>query len=109
MARFRAEDALKALAHPQRRRMLELAWDAERTSSELAQSVKLSRPAASQHLKVLLEAGLVTVREDGPRRLYRARAEEMARLKAFLDDFWAERLARLAAEVKKGAGRDRRR
>jgi DNA-binding transcriptional ArsR family regulator len=79
--------------------MLELVWDAERSSSELADRCGLSKPAASQHLKVLRESGLVEVRVDGTRRLYRARAEELTKLRAYLDSFWGDRLARLRAAV----------
>ena len=64
------DDTLRALAHPARRAMLELVWDAERSSSELADAVALTRPAASQHLKVLRDAGLVQVRVDGNQRLW---------------------------------------
>ena len=86
------EPALKAIAHPARRQMLELVWDRERTSTELADAAALTRPAASQHLKVLREAGLVSVRAAGNRRLYRANAEKLDELRAFLDGFWGERL-----------------
>ncbi|HJW61993.1 MAG TPA: metalloregulator ArsR/SmtB family transcription factor, partial [Actinomycetes bacterium] len=65
------DETLRALAHPARRVMLELVWDAERSSSELAEAAALTRPAASQHLKVLRDAGLVQVRVDGNQRLYR--------------------------------------
>jgi len=75
--------------------MLELTWDAERRPSDLARSCKLSRPAASQHLKVLREADLVSVRAEGTRRLYRARADRLAELRAMLDQFWGSRLASL--------------
>ena len=96
------EAALRALAHPGRRRMLALVWDAERTSSDLADGCGLSKPAASQHLKVLRDAGLVAVRADGNRRLYRARVEKLAELRASLDGFWGERLAALQAAVDRG-------
>ena len=65
------EATLQAISHRGRRAMLRLAWDAERTSSELADAAGLSRSAASQHLKVLRDAGLVQVRVDANRRLYR--------------------------------------
>ncbi|MDQ3978827.1 MAG: metalloregulator ArsR/SmtB family transcription factor [Actinomycetota bacterium] len=94
-----AEVALRALAHPGRRQMLQLVWDGERSSTDLADRCGLSKPAASQHLKVLREAELVTVRVDGTRRLYRARAERLAELQAFLDDFWGTRLEALRAAV----------
>lgn len=67
--------------------MLELVWDRERMSSELAVATDLSRPAASQHLKVLRDAELVIVRSDGNRRLYRADNEKLPELRTFLDDF----------------------
>jgi DNA-binding transcriptional ArsR family regulator len=93
------EAALRALADPRRRRMLELAWDRERSPSELASSCELSRPATSQHLRVLREAGLVSVRMEKNRRLYRVRADRLAELRAMLDDFWGSRLATLRAEL----------
>ena len=99
MAFLDGEAALRALADPRRRRMLELAWDRECSPSELAISCQLSRPATSQHLKVLREAGLVSVRLEKNRRLYRARADRLAELRALLDEFWGARLARLRAEL----------
>jgi DNA-binding transcriptional ArsR family regulator len=99
MTRFDGEAALRALADPRRRRMLELAWDRERSPSELASSCQLSRPATSQHLRVLREAGLVSVRLEKNRRLYRARANRLAELRALLDEFWGSRLATLHAEL----------
>ena len=99
-----SETALRALAHPRRRQMLTLAWDRERSSGELARGCRLSRPAASQHLRVLREAGLVSVRSAGNRRLYRVRADRLAELRAMLDDFWGARLAQLQAEL---SGQDR--
>jgi DNA-binding transcriptional ArsR family regulator len=79
--------------------MLELVWDGERSPSDLAASCQLSRPATSQHLKVLREADLVSVRLDGNRRLYRVRAGRLAELRAMLDEFWGSRLAGLSAAL----------
>jgi len=79
--------------------MLALAWDRECTSGELARGCRLSRPAASQHLRVLREAGLVSVRSAGNRRLYRVRVDRLAELRAMLDEFWGARLARLHEEL----------
>ena len=79
--------------------MLQLVWDDERTSTELARRCRLSPPAASQHLKVLREAGLVSVRAEGNRRYYRVRAERVAQVAALLDRFWGEKLARLQSEL----------
>jgi DNA-binding transcriptional ArsR family regulator len=86
------EDALRAIAHPKRRAMLRLVWDRERTASDIAAGVGLSRPAASQHLRVLREAELVVVRPDRNQRLYRVRLERMEELRTFLDGFWGDRL-----------------
>jgi DNA-binding transcriptional ArsR family regulator len=86
---------LQAISHRGRRAMLRLAWDAERTSSELADAAGLSRSAASQHLKVLRDAGLVQVRVDANRRLYRVDPQRLATLRAFLDDFWGDHLSTL--------------
>ena len=99
MVPFDGEAALRALADPRRRRMLELAWDRERSPSELAGCCELSRPATSQHLRVLREAGLVSVRMEKNRRLYRVRADKLAELRAMLDEFWGSRLATLRAEL----------
>ena len=108
MGDFDGEAALRALADPRRRQMLELVWDRERSPSDLASRCRLSRPATSQHLKVLREAGLVRVRLEGNRRFYRVQAGRLAELRAMLDEFWGRRLARLQAEVgtaDAGAGR----
>jgi DNA-binding transcriptional ArsR family regulator len=99
MAHFDGEAALRALADPRRRRMLELTWDRERSPSDLAGSCQLSRPATSQHLRVLREAGLVSVRLEKNRRLYRARADRLAELRAMLDEFWGSRLVTLHTEL----------
>jgi DNA-binding transcriptional ArsR family regulator len=93
------DDALQAIANPRRRAILDFVWEQERPASEVAEAVGMSRPAASQHLRVLRDAELVTARVDGNRRLYRARAEKLAQLRAALDAFWAERLDRLAREA----------
>jgi DNA-binding transcriptional ArsR family regulator len=91
------EEAIRALAHPGRRAMLRLVWDRERPASELADAAGLSRSAASQHLKLLRDAGLVHVRADATRRLYRADLDRVAVVASFLDDFWAAPLERLRA------------
>lgn len=102
------EESLRAVAHPGRRTMLRLVWDAERPSSDLAEAAGLSRSAASQHLKLLRDAGLVTVRVEGNRRLYRADLDRVAEVAAFLDDFWGAPLARLKSAAERvspdGAG-----
>lgn len=93
--------ALRALAHSGRRRMLRLVWSAERTSTDLAERTGMSRPATSQHLRVLRDADLVTVRIDGNRRWYRAGRDRLARVRALVEGFWDDRLDALqgAAEA----------
>ncbi len=93
--------AARAIAEPRRREILTLVADGELSAGEIASNFDVSRPAVSQHLAVLREAGLVTERRDGTRRLYRARPEGMAGLREFLDRFWTDRLERLklAAEL----------
>jgi DNA-binding transcriptional ArsR family regulator len=93
------EDALRAIANPRRRAMLELVWDAERSAGDIAREAGMSAPAASQHLRVLRDAGLVSVRVDGNRRLYRAEPERVAEVRTALEAFWGERLARLRDDV----------
>ena len=96
-----SDAALRALAHPGRRRVLEILSRSERTSGSLALECGWTKPAASQQLKVLREAGLVEVRTDGNWRMYRARHEGLAELRAFLDDFWMARLAVLEDEIRR--------
>jgi DNA-binding transcriptional ArsR family regulator len=106
------EESIRAFAHPGRRTMLRLVWDAERPSSDLAEAAGLSRSAASQHLRLLRDSGLVTVRVDGNRRLYRADLERVAEVASFLDEFWSTPLARLKATAETRTGtqaRDTRR
>jgi DNA-binding transcriptional ArsR family regulator len=95
------EEALRAIANPRRRAMLSLVWEGERTATEIADHSKLSKPAASQHLKVLRDAGLVRVRIDGNRRLYRADTPRVAELRQALEEFWGERLARMRDELER--------
>ena len=93
------EAALKAIAEPRRRRILMLVRDGELSAGEIASHFEISRPAVSQHLTVLREAGLVDERRNGTRRLYRARPEGLAELKAFLEGFWDERLEMLRRDA----------
>ena len=95
------EAALKAIAAPRRRQILTLVRDGELSAGEIAGHFDVTRPAVSQHLNVLKEAGLVTERRNGTRRLYRARPEGLAQLKAFLEEFWEERLDALKAEAER--------
>jgi len=92
---------LQAIAEPRRREILMLIRVSELASGDIATHFAITRPAISQHLQVLAQAGLVSVRKDGTRRLYQARPEGLADLRAFLESFWDNRLLRLkqAAEA----------
>jgi len=83
---------LQAIAEPRRRRILTLVRGRELTAGEIASNFEVTRPAISQHLRVLREAGLVSERRQGTRRYYTARPEGLRELRAFLAEFWDERL-----------------
>jgi len=95
------EAALRAIAEPRRRRILELVGGRELSAGEIASHFEVTRPAISQHLGVLKEAGLVNERRNGTQRLYRARPQGLAELKAFLDGFWDEKLEALQLEAER--------
>jgi DNA-binding transcriptional ArsR family regulator len=95
------ESALKAIAEPRRREILRLVRDTELSAGEIASRFEISWPAISQHLGVLKEAGLVSERRNGTRRLYRARPEGLEDLKAFLEEFWGDRLRALKREAER--------
>jgi DNA-binding transcriptional ArsR family regulator len=95
------EAALRAIAEPRRRRILELVGGRELSAGEIASHFEVTRPAISQHLGVLKEAGLVNERRNGTQRLYRARPQGLAELKAFLDGFWDEKLESLQREAER--------
>ena len=105
------EAAIRAIAEPKRRRILELVAERELSAGEIASKFDVTRPAVSQHLTVLREAGLVAERRDGTRRLYSLRPEGFADLRSFLEAFWGEGLERLkrAAEVEEESRRRGRR
>src|SRR5919205_1665104 len=88
------EQALQALGDPTRRSILEQLRDGPRAVGEIAARLPVSRPAVSQHLRVLKEAGLVSDRQNGTRRLYRVDPDGLAELRAYLESFWDEALAR---------------
>ena len=95
------EAALKALAEPHRRRILTLVRNEELTAGEIASHFEVSRPAVSQHLTVLKEAGLVHERRNGTRRLYSVRPEGFDEVKSFLEAFWDARLEALKREAER--------
>jgi DNA-binding transcriptional ArsR family regulator len=81
-------DGLNALADPTRRAIFERIAERPRTPGELAQGLPVTRPAVSQHLKVLKDAGLVTDRAVGTRRIYQLNPDGLAALRAYLEGFW---------------------
>jgi DNA-binding transcriptional ArsR family regulator len=95
------DSAVRAIAEPRRREILNLVREDELSAGEIASRFDVTRPAISQHLTVLRDAGLLTERRDGTRRLYRARPEGLGELREFLEGFWSDRLERLklAAEL----------
>jgi len=104
--------AIDAIVEPRRRAILRLVRDEEMTAGSIAAHFDVTRQAISQHLRVLHGAGLVSERRDGTRRIYRVRPEGLIELRAFLDDFWSDRLEKLKREVeaeeKSRANRDHR-
>jgi DNA-binding transcriptional ArsR family regulator len=109
----------RAIAEPRRREILTLVRDGEMSAGEIASRFEVSRPAVSQHLTVLREAGLLSERREGTRRFYQAEPQALAGLRDFLNEFWTDRLERLrlAAELeqqrrdkrgkRRGSNRDR--
>ena len=94
-----ATKALAALADPTRRKIFERLAGRPRAVGELARGLPVSRPAVSQHLKVLKEAGLITERRAGTRRLYAANPQALGELRAAIEAMWHEALAGMAAAI----------
>lgn len=103
----------QALAEPRRVEILRLVRDRELPAGEIARHFDVTRPAVSQHLRTLLDAGLLRERREGQRRLYRVRPEGFRELRSFLFEFWDDSLGRLkviAEQTEKRArGKARRR
>jgi DNA-binding transcriptional ArsR family regulator len=93
--------AFAALADPTRRSVFERLAQGPRAVSELADGLPVSRPAVSQHLKVLKEAGLVTDRAEGARRVYQIDPAGLGQIRAWLDQFWDAALEAFVAEVER--------
>jgi len=104
------QQVVQAISEPRRREILQLVKSSELSAGEIASRFDVTRPAISQHLTVLKAAGLVNERREGTRRLYRARPEGLAELRAFLEGFWDSRLEQLkvAAEQEQKRGRGAR-
>lgn len=92
-------DAFAAAAEPTRRRLLQLLATGPRTVSELAEQFTVTRPAISQHLAVLADAGLVTARKDGRQRFYSVVPAGISQLRAEIDRFWSTELDLLVADA----------
>ena len=98
--------SLAALADPTRRKIFERLRRGPSAVGRLAEGLPVSRPAVSQHLKVLKEAGLVSEDQDGARRIYRIDPEGLGQLRQWLDRFWDDALDSFKAEAeKKGKGK----
>ena len=102
------DDAVKAIGHPGRRAMLRLARDGERTATELADAAGLAPSAASPHLKLLKDVGLMHVRVDAKRRLYSVDFERLAQVRAVFVEPWADRLHSLKQLAETDAATQRR-
>ena len=99
-----------ALSDPTRRSILRLVRDHERSAGEIAASFpQISRPAVSQHLRVLTSAELVSVRSEGKFRLFKMRGETMAEMWNFIDEMWTDRLGRLKIAAERAEWPDRQR
>ncbi|MEU4198016.1 metalloregulator ArsR/SmtB family transcription factor [Kribbella sp. NPDC026611] len=99
------EAALKAIADPSRRIMLERLSRGPLTAGELAELLPIARPGVSRHLRVLREAGLVDVRTDAQRRVYSLRPEPLAEIDEWLGSYrtlWQQRLDALHTEIARG-------
>lgn len=98
-------EVFRAISHPARRRMLDLLADGERHVNALAASFEMSRPAVSQHLRVLLDAGLVTEQRHGKERRYRLVPEPLAPVRDWIshyERFWDDHFSRLKRHLEKG-------
>jgi DNA-binding transcriptional ArsR family regulator len=100
-------DVFQALGEPRRREVLALVAEDERTAGAIAERFDVTRQAISQHLRILLDAGLIHERREGTRRFYRARPEGLDDVRAYLDAMWPGALHRLktAAEAEHASGR----
>lgn len=92
-------DTLQVVAEPRRREILGLVWDEEMAASEIANQFDVTFGAVSQHLSVLREADLVTVRRDGNRRFYRANRDALAQYEEILKPMWSATLRHLAETI----------
>jgi DNA-binding transcriptional ArsR family regulator len=104
-----AERALEALGDPTRRQVFKSLKAGARSVAEIARGMDVSRPAVSQHLKVLKNAGLVVDRAEGTRRLYSIDTRAIEAVRRWLDGFWDETLASFKEAAERAATRERKR
>jgi DNA-binding transcriptional ArsR family regulator len=108
MTAEREPQVFGAISHPARRRMLDLLADGDRPVNAIAGHFEMSRPAVSQHLRILLDAGLVTERRHGRERRYRLAPERLGAVRdwiAHYERFWDHHLQRLQEQLTKGSER----
>jgi len=98
---------VEALADPSRRAIITMLCEHPSSVTALADALPVSRPAVSQHLKVLKEAGLVADRPEGNRRVYYIDPEGLGALRGWLDQFWDGALAAFQAEVEASADKEK--
>lgn len=101
-----ADRVFSALYDPTRRAVLERLRDGPRPVGEIARGLPVTRPAVSQHLKVLKEAGLVADKSEGTRRIYSIDPKGLGAMRAWLDRFWDSALAAFAAEVERSTKKE---
>ncbi|HEX3422509.1 MAG TPA: metalloregulator ArsR/SmtB family transcription factor [Sphingomicrobium sp.] len=99
--------AFSALHDPTRRAVFERLREGPRPVGEIARGLPVTRPAVSQHLKVLREAGLVSDRSEGTKRIYHIDPKGLGAMRAWLDQFWESALRAFASEVERSAKEDR--
>src|SRR3954452_15107930 len=103
-----AQSVFAALHDPTRRAVLEQLREGPRPVGEIARSLPVTRPAVSQHLKVLKEAGLVDDRSEGTRRIYRIDPKGLGAMRAWLDQFWDSALTAFAEEVERATKEEKK-
>jgi DNA-binding transcriptional ArsR family regulator len=103
-----AERVFAALHDPTRRTVLEKLRSGPKPVGEIARGLPVTRPAVSQHLKVLKDAGLVDDRSEGTRRIYYIDPKGLGAMRAWLDQFWESALAAFAAEVERSAKEEKK-
>jgi DNA-binding transcriptional ArsR family regulator len=99
-------DVFQALAEPRRRELLALLAQGERTAGDIAARFEVTRQAISQHLRIMLAAGLISERREGARRWYAARPEGLDEMRRYVDAMWPLDRLKAAAEAEHAARRD---